>query len=99
MGFDMSAMHLDQTFNHRQPDSQPALSPCQGVKTLTMEVQRKNAERQLFGARRALGHLVELYDSGQWKTLYREDTFAEAVRQARQAVDHWTNVMAKAEDA
>ncbi len=65
------------------------------TKTLTMEVQRKNAERQLFGARRALGHLVELYDSGQWKSLYREDTFAEAVRQARQAVDHWTNVMAK----
>ena len=57
------------------------------TKTLTMEVQRKNAERQLFGARRALGHLVELYDSGQWKTLYREDTFAEAVRQARQAVE------------
>jgi hypothetical protein len=66
------------------------------TKTLTMEVQRKNAERQLFGARRALSHLVELYDSGQWKTLYREDTFAEAVRQA---VDHWTNVMAKSEDA
>jgi len=69
------------------------------TKTLTMEVQRKNAERQLFSARRALGHLVELYDSGQWKTLYREDAFAEAVRQARQAVDHWTNVMAKSEDA
>ena len=54
------------------------------TKTLTIDVQRKNAERQLFGARRALGHLVELYDSGQWKTLYKEDTFAEAVRQARQ---------------
>jgi hypothetical protein len=68
------------------------------TKTLTMEVQRKNAERQLFGARRALGHLVELYDSGRWKSLYREDTFAEAVRQARLAVDHWTNVIAKAKD-
>jgi hypothetical protein len=68
------------------------------TKTLTMVVRRKNAERQLFGARRALGHLVELYDSGQWKAHYREDTFAEAVRQARQAVDHWTNVMAKAEN-
>jgi hypothetical protein len=65
------------------------------TKTLTTEVQRKNAERQLFSARRALGHLVELYDSGQWKNLYREDTFAEAVRQARLAVDHWTDVMAK----
>jgi hypothetical protein len=68
------------------------------TKTLTVEVQRKNAERQLFGARRALSHLVELYDSGQWKTLYREGTFAEAVRQARHAVDHWTNVMARSED-
>jgi hypothetical protein len=74
-------------------------SPGLMTKTLTMEVQRKNAERQLFGARRALSHLVELYDSGQWKSLYREDTFAEAVRQARQAVDHWTNVMAKSQDA
>lgn len=69
------------------------------TKTFTMEVQRKNAERQLFGARRALSHLVELYDSGQWKNFYREDTFAQAVRQARQVVDHWTNVMAKSEDA
>jgi hypothetical protein len=41
---------------------------------------------------------VELYDSGQWKNLYREDVFAEAVRQARQAVDHWTNVVATSED-
>jgi hypothetical protein len=68
------------------------------TKTLTAEVQRKNAERQLFSARRALEHLVQLYDSGQWKNLYREDTFADAVRQARQLVDPWTNVVAKAED-
>jgi hypothetical protein len=67
------------------------------TKTLTAEVQRNNAERQLFGARRALSHLVELYDSGQWKTLYKEETFAEAVRQARQAVDHWTDVVTKSE--
>jgi hypothetical protein len=67
------------------------------TKILTTEVQRRNAERQLFGARRALGHLVELYDNGQWKTLYKEDTFAEAVRQARLAVDHWTSVVAKSE--
>jgi hypothetical protein len=67
------------------------------TKTLTIDVQRKNAERQLFGARRALGHLVELYDSGQWKTLYKEDTFAEAVRQARQAVEHWGDIVAKSE--
>ena len=69
------------------------------TKTLTTDVQRKNAERQLFGARRALGHLVQLYDSGQWKLLYKEDTFAEAVRQARQAVDHWTAVFEKPEGA
>jgi hypothetical protein len=67
------------------------------TKTLTADVQRNNAERQLFSARRALGHLVELYDSGQWKQLYKEDAFAEAVRQARQAVEHWTNVVAKSE--
>jgi hypothetical protein len=69
------------------------------TKTFTAEVQRKNAERQLFSARRALEHLVQLYDSGQWKNLYREDTFADAVRQARQLVDHWTDVVAKAQDA
>jgi hypothetical protein len=69
------------------------------TKTLTVEVQRKNAERQLFGARRALEHLVQLYDSGQWKNLYKEDVFADAVRQARQAVEHWTGVVAKSEDA
>jgi predicted P-loop ATPase len=65
------------------------------TKTLTAEVQRKNAERQLFGARRALAHLVQLYDSGQWRQLYKEDAFADAVRRARQAVDHWNEVMSK----
>jgi predicted P-loop ATPase len=65
------------------------------TKTLTAEVQRKNAERQLFGARRALAHLVQLYDNGQWRQLYKEDAFADAVRQARQAVDHWTEVLSR----
>lgn len=65
------------------------------TKTLTLDVQHKNAERQLFAARRALGHLVQLYESGQWKTLYKEDAFAETVREARQAVEHWTDVLAK----
>jgi hypothetical protein len=65
------------------------------TKTLTAEVQRKNAERQLFGARRALAHLVQLYDSGQWRQLYKEAAFAEAVRQARQAVDHWSDLVSK----
>jgi hypothetical protein len=67
------------------------------TKTLTADIQRKNAERQLFGARRALNHLVELYDSGQWRHLYKEDVFAEAVRQARQAVEHWAEIVAKSE--
>ena len=49
------------------------------TKTFTEEVQRKNAERQLFSSRRTLEHLVQLYDSGQWKNLYKEDTFADAV--------------------
>ena len=66
------------------------------TKTLTADAQRKNAERQLLGARRALGHLVELYDRGQWKTLFKkEDAFATAVREARQAVDHWSSILAK----
>jgi len=66
------------------------------TKTSTAEVQRSNAERQLFSARRALSHLVEMYDKGQWRLYYKkEDAFAEAVRDARQAVDHWTSVISK----
>jgi uncharacterized repeat protein (TIGR03809 family) len=67
------------------------------TKVLTAEVQQKHAERQLFTARRALSHLVQLYESGQWRHLYKEEAFAEAVRQARQAVDTWTDAMAEAE--
>jgi uncharacterized repeat protein (TIGR03809 family) len=67
------------------------------TKVLTAEMQQKHAERQLFSARQALGHLVQLYESGQWRNLYKEEAFAEAVRQARQAVDTWTNAVAKAE--
>jgi uncharacterized repeat protein (TIGR03809 family) len=67
------------------------------TKVLTTEAQQKHAERQLFTARRALSHLVQLYESGQWRNLYKEETFAEAVRQARQAVDTWTNAVARAE--
>jgi uncharacterized repeat protein (TIGR03809 family) len=63
------------------------------TKILTEQVQRKVAERQLFGARRALSHLVELYDSGQWRSLYKEETFAAAVREARRAVEHWSDVV------
>lgn len=62
------------------------------TKALTVEAQRSNAEQQLFGARRALAHLVEMYDSGQWRHYYKkEEAFAEAVRNARQAVEQWTN--------
>jgi hypothetical protein len=66
------------------------------TKALTADIQRKNAERQLFGARRALGHLLELYESGQWKGLYKEAGFAEAIRQAQEVVDHWTGIVSKA---
>ncbi len=67
------------------------------TKVLTAEMQQKHAERQLFTARQALSHLVKLYESGQWRSLYKEEAFAEAVRQARQAVDTWTNALARAE--
>jgi len=67
------------------------------TKSLTADIQRKNAERQLFGARRALSHLVELYDSGQWRTLYKEDTFADAVREARRAVEQWNDLVSKSD--
>jgi uncharacterized repeat protein (TIGR03809 family) len=63
------------------------------TKSSTAEAQRKNAEQQLFGARRALAHLVELYDDGRWRSYYKEEAFAEAVREARQAVDHWTKIV------
>lgn len=67
------------------------------TKVLTAEMQRRHAERQLFTARRALSHLVQLYESGQWRHLYKEEAFAEAVRQARQTVDTWADAVAKAE--
>jgi hypothetical protein len=64
------------------------------TKSATAEVQRQHAERQLFTARRALTHLVELYDSGQWRHYYKkEEAFAEAVREARQAVEQWSDIV------
>ncbi len=63
------------------------------TKGSTAEAQRKNAEQQLFGARRALAHLVELYDDGRWRSYYKKEAFAEAVREARQAVEHWTKIV------
>lgn len=66
------------------------------TKSLTAEVQHHHAERQLFGARRALAHLVEMYDNGRWRHYYKkEEAFAEAVREARQAVEQWTDIVNK----
>ncbi len=67
------------------------------TKALTADLFRRNAEQQLFGARRALAHLIEMYDSGQWRQYYKEEAFAEAVRDARQAVEHWTRIYDKNE--
>jgi len=66
--------------------------------TLKADVQRQHAEQQLFGARRALAQLLEIYEKGQWGLYYKEDTFAHAVRAARLAVDHWTDVVSNCED-
>jgi len=63
------------------------------AKTLTVHVQRKRAEQELFTARRTLTHLVEIYDSGQWRRLYQEQVFIDTVRTARETVDHWTEVL------
>lgn len=64
------------------------------TKALTAEAQRSNAERQLFGAKRALAHLIEMYDNGQWHHYYKkEEAFAEAVRKARHTVEQWTDVV------
>ncbi len=64
------------------------------TKSATAEVQRQHAERQLFGARRALAHLVEMYDIGRWRHYYKkEEAFAEAVRKARHAVEQWTDIV------
>ena len=64
------------------------------AKTSTVEV--KGAEHRLFAARQALGHLVEMYNDGRWRLYYKTDqSFAAAVREQREAVDHWTNVVCK----
>lgn len=64
------------------------------TKTLTAEAQRSNAERQLFAAKRALAHLIEMYNNGQWRHYYKkEEAFAEAVRDARQTVEQWTAIV------
>ena len=47
------------------------------------------AERELSRARNMLRDLVESYRSGQWRHYYKNDTFADEVRRAKQAVDYW----------
>jgi hypothetical protein len=65
------------------------------TKTLTAHIQHKRAERELFNARQTLSHLVDMYDSGKWRRFYGEDVFAGMVRQARESVDRWTDVLGK----
>jgi hypothetical protein len=67
------------------------------AKTLTAYLNRKKAEQELFTARKTLTHLVELYDSGQWRRLYKEDVFVATVRKARESVEHWTNVLERSD--
>ena len=67
------------------------------TKTLTAYIHHKKAEQELFSARQTLIHLVELYDSGRWRRLYKEEVFASTIRKARQVVDHWTDVLDRCE--
>ena len=62
------------------------------AKTLTAYLARKKLERELFSARQRLIDLIELYDSGLWRRLYKkEEAFTKAVRRARSTVDHFTD--------
>jgi hypothetical protein len=64
------------------------------AKTLTAYLARKKLERELFGARQRLIDLIELHDSGLWRRLYKkEEAFMKAVRRARSAIDHLTDVL------
>ncbi len=65
------------------------------TETLTAYIHHKKAEQELFNARQKLIHLVEMYDSGRWRRLYKEAVFAATVRKAREAVDHWADVLTK----
>ena len=64
------------------------------AKTLTAYLARKRLERELFGARQRLIDLIELYDSGLWRRLYKkEEAFTKAVSRARSTVDHFTDAI------
>lgn len=54
------------------------------------KMRRKHVERELFTARQILIHLVQLYESGQWRRRYKERIFVSMVRRSREAVEHWT---------
>jgi hypothetical protein len=64
------------------------------ARTLTAYLARKKLERELSGARQRLIVLIELYDSGLWRRLYKkEEAFTKAVRRARSAVDHFNDAL------
>jgi hypothetical protein len=67
------------------------------TKTVAAAVQRTYVERLLFGARKALSHLVEMYENGHWRNHYSNADFAEAVRKAREAFDYWKDTLEKSE--
>jgi hypothetical protein len=67
------------------------------AKTLTAYLNRKKAEQELFTARKTLTHLVQLYENGQWRRLYKEDIFVGTVRKARETVEHWTGVLERSD--
>jgi len=67
-------------------------------KSAVASVERQIAEQELSRARQTLVHLVEMYNSGQWRQHYQESAFVDVVRQARLAFDHWTEVCDRVSD-
>ena len=56
---------------------------------MVSRIHKQTAELRLFEARRAVDHLVELHRTGRWHLYYKEDTFLEALREAKQEVELW----------
>jgi len=75
----------------------PPISPIMS-KSAVASVERQIAEQELSRARQTLVHLVEMYNSGQWRQHYQESAFVDVVRQARLAFDHWTEVCDRVSD-
>jgi hypothetical protein len=67
------------------------------IETLVVQGQTNTAKLQLFAARRALGHFVEMFDNREWRRFYKEDAFVAVVRQARHVVEHWTEIVSKSD--